>query len=69
MFPVLIVGGLYGGWFSPTEVAAIAVLYAFILEVFIHRAVKLSEIPDIAYSTGLITRHRLHPRHRGPAIV
>lgn len=55
MFPVLIVGGLYGGWFSPTEVAAIAVLYAFILEVFIHRAVKLSEIPDIAYSTGLIT--------------
>ena len=49
MFPVLIVGGLYGGWFSPTEVAAIAVLYAFILEVFIHRAVKLSGDPDIAY--------------------
>jgi C4-dicarboxylate transporter DctM subunit len=55
MFPVLIVGGLYGGYFSPTEVAAVAVLYAFILEVFIYRAVKLSDIPSIAYSTGLIT--------------
>ncbi len=55
MFPVLIVGGLYLGYFSPTEVAAIAVLYAFILEVFIYRAVKLSDIPSIAYSTGLIT--------------
>ncbi len=54
-FPVLIVGGLYGGYFSPTEVAAIAVLYAFVLEVFIYRAVKLSDIPSIAYSTGLIT--------------
>lgn len=55
MFPVLIIGGLYGGYFSPTEVAAIAVLYAFILEVFINRAVKLSDVPSIAYSTGLIT--------------
>lgn len=55
MFPVLIVGGLYLGYFSPTEVAAIAVLYAFILEVFIYRAVKLADIPSIAYSTGLIT--------------
>lgn len=55
VFPVLIIGGLYGGFFSPTEVAAIAVLYAFILEVFIHRAVRLSDIPSITYSTGLIT--------------
>lgn len=55
MFPVLIIGGLYGGYFSPTEVAAVAVLYAFILEVFIYRAVKFADIPDIAYSTGLIT--------------
>jgi tripartite ATP-independent transporter DctM subunit len=55
LFPVLIVGGLYGGYFSPTEVAAVAVLYAFVLEVFIYRAVKLADIPKIAYSTGLIT--------------
>jgi tripartite ATP-independent transporter DctM subunit len=54
-FPVIIVGGIYTGTFSPTEAAAISVLYAFILEVVIFRSVKLSEIPHIAMSTGLIT--------------
>jgi tripartite ATP-independent transporter DctM subunit len=49
------VGGIYTGTFSPTEAAAISVLYAFILEVIIFRSVKLSEIPQIAMSTGLIT--------------
>jgi C4-dicarboxylate transporter DctM subunit len=55
MFPVMIVGGLFTGLFSPTEVAAIAVVYALILEVGVHRAVALRDIPAIAYSTGLIT--------------
>ncbi|WP_437123658.1 TRAP transporter large permease [Rhodovibrio salinarum] len=54
-FPVIIVGGIYTGTFSPTEAAAISVLYAFILEVIIFRSVKLSDIPQIAMSTGLIT--------------
>ncbi|SDR71851.1 TRAP transporter, DctM subunit [Halopseudomonas sabulinigri] len=54
-FPLVVVGGIYGGIFSPTEAAAIAVLYALILEVIILRAVKLKEIWDVALSTGLIT--------------
>jgi C4-dicarboxylate transporter, DctM subunit len=54
-FPVIIVGGIYTGVFSPTEAASVSVLYAIILEVFIFRSVKLSELPDIALSTGLIT--------------
>lgn len=54
-FPLVVVGGIYGGIFSPTEAAAIAVLYALILEVVILRAVKLKEIWDVALSTGLIT--------------
>jgi C4-dicarboxylate transporter DctM subunit len=54
-FPVIIVGSLYGGFLSPTEVAAAAVLYAFILEVVIFRSVGLADIPRIAQSTGLIT--------------
>jgi C4-dicarboxylate transporter DctM subunit len=55
VFPVIIIGGIYSGIFSPTEAAAVSVLYALILEVFIFRAVRLMEIPDIARSTGLIT--------------
>ncbi len=54
-FPVIIIGGIYTGIFSPTEAAAISVLYALLLEVVIFRSVKIKEIPDIALSTGLIT--------------
>lgn len=54
-FPLVVVGGIYGGIFSPTEAAAIAVLYAVLLEVVILRSVKLTELWDVALSTGLIT--------------
>jgi len=54
-FPIIIVGGIYGGIFSPTEAAAACVLYAFILEVLVFRELTLSDIYDTAKSTGLIT--------------
>ncbi|WP_375056099.1 TRAP transporter large permease [Zobellella sp. DQSA1] len=54
-FPVIVVGGIYGGIFSPTEAAAVCVLYAFLLEFLIFRSLKFSEIYRIAKSTGLIT--------------
>lgn len=54
-FPVLIVGGIYGGVFSPTEAAAACVLYAFLLEFVIFRSLKLPDMFTIAKSTGLIT--------------
>ncbi|WP_100405292.1 TRAP transporter large permease [Bacillus solitudinis] len=54
-FPVIIIGGIYTGYFSPTEAAGISVLYALILEVLIFRSIKLKEVPTIALSTGLVT--------------
>jgi tripartite ATP-independent transporter DctM subunit len=54
-FPVIIIGGIYSGMFSPTEAAAVSVLYAVLLECIIFRAVKISELPDVALSTGVIT--------------
>lgn len=54
-FPIIIIGGIYKGVFSPTEAAGISVLYAFILEVIIYRSVKIKELPKIALSTGLVT--------------
>ena len=54
-FPVLIVGGIYGGIFSPTEAAAACVLYAVILEFVVFRSLKMADIYQIAKSTGLIT--------------
>jgi C4-dicarboxylate transporter DctM subunit len=54
-FPVIVIGGIYGGLFSPTEAAAMSVLYALVLEVLVFRAVEPREIPHIAVSTGLVT--------------
>jgi C4-dicarboxylate transporter DctM subunit len=54
-FPIIIVGGIYSGIFSPTEAAGISVLYAFILEVLIFKSIKIKEIPGVALSTGLVT--------------
>ncbi|CAM3526735.1 MULTISPECIES: TRAP transporter large permease [Halomonas] len=54
-FPVIIVGGIYGGVFSPTEAAAACVLYAILLEFVVFRSLKMHDIYAIAKSTGLIT--------------
>lgn len=54
-FPVIIVGGIYGGVFSPTEAAAACVLYALILELIVFRSLSAVDIYRIAKSTGLIT--------------
>jgi tripartite ATP-independent transporter DctM subunit len=54
-FPVIIIGGIYGGIFSPTEAASVSVLYALLLELVVFRSLKLTDIPQIALSTGLIT--------------
>ncbi|MBP5856736.1 TRAP transporter large permease [Marivibrio halodurans] len=54
-FPVIIVGGIYGGIFSPTEAAAACVLYALILEFLVFRSLTAGDIYRIAKSTGLIT--------------
>lgn len=37
MLPVVLLGGIYSGYFSPTEAAAVALLYALFIEVFVHR--------------------------------
>jgi len=54
-FPVLIVGGIYSGAFTPTEAAAFSVLYALILEVVIYKKLGLKDVIDSSLSTGLIT--------------
>ncbi len=54
-FPVIIIGGIYGGIFSPTEAAAACVFYAIVLELIIFRSLSLRDIYATAKSTGLIT--------------
>lgn len=54
-FPVIIIGGIYGGIFSPTEAAAACVLYALFLEMVVFRELDFAGLYDTAKSTGLIT--------------
>jgi C4-dicarboxylate transporter, DctM subunit len=54
-FPVIIVGGIYAGIFSPTEAAAVAVLYALILEMIVYRSLTVERMVDAFLQTGVIT--------------
>ena len=53
MFPILILGGIYGGIFNAVEASAISVIYAIVVEVWLHRALKLDDVPAIFGQTGI----------------
>ena len=52
---VIVLAGILGGAFSPTEAAAIAVLYAFFLGVVVYREIKLTAIPRICLQAAITT--------------
>jgi len=54
-FPLIILGGIFSGVFSPTEAAAAAVIYAIIVEAGIYRDLKMKEILEAALSAGVVT--------------
>ncbi len=43
----IVLGGIYGGIFTPTEAAAVAAVYAFFITVFIYKELKLREVPKV----------------------
>ena len=52
MTPVIIVGGIIGGLFTPTEASVVAVLYALVLGVFVYRALGFRQIPRVFYESA-----------------
>lgn len=53
--PVIILGGIYAGVFTATEAAAVAVLYALVVGIFIHKELKIREFPDILVRSAVTT--------------
>jgi len=51
MTPVIIIGGVVGGFVTPTEAAVVAVLYSFCVGLIIHRSIGLKEIQEVLYNT------------------
>ena len=50
--PVIILGGIYSGAFTATEAAAVAVVYIFVIDLFIYRRIGLSNYPKLLYDAG-----------------
>jgi len=55
LMPIIILGGILSGVFTPTEAAAIAVAYAFIVGLFVFKTVKLKDIPELLEQTARTT--------------
>ena len=55
MKPVIILGGIYGGAFTPTEAAGVAVFYSLFVGVFIYRELTLKKIINALRFTALLT--------------
>lgn len=53
--PVLILGGIYGGAFTPTEAAGVAVFYSLFVGVFIYRELTFKKLIDALRFTALLT--------------
>ncbi|WP_085992682.1 TRAP transporter large permease [Oceanobacillus senegalensis] len=55
LMPVVVLGGIYGGVFTPTEAAGVAVGYSALLGIFVYREIKWVKVPDIFKQTILIS--------------
>ena len=55
LVPVIILGGIYGGIFTPTEAAAVAVAYGLIVGLFVYRDLKAKDLYRIFGSAALTT--------------
>lgn len=53
MLPVIIFGGIFSGAFTANEAAVVACVYAFVVELFIHRSMKLSQVKEITVSSAV----------------
>ena len=55
MAPVIILGGILGGVFTPTEAAAVAVIYSFFVGKFVFREITWKDLPGILFQSGITT--------------
>lgn len=55
MTPVIIIGGIYGGIFTPTEAAAVAAVYGILVGLFIYKELKFRDFPQIIFQAVIGT--------------
>lgn len=52
LFPIILLGGIYSGFYSPTESAAVALIYALVIEFFVHREMTLAKYFNVVTETA-----------------
>lgn len=55
MTPVIIIGGIYAGIFTPTEAAAVAAAYGLAVGLFVYKELKLKDLPGLIYKAVIST--------------
>jgi C4-dicarboxylate transporter DctM subunit len=55
LLPVVVLGGIYGGVFTPTEAAAIAASYSMLLALVVYRSLTWRELPALLARSGLLS--------------
>ena len=53
LMPIIILGGIYGGIFTPTEAANVAVVYGLFVGLFVYKELKWSDIPEILKKSAI----------------
>ena len=57
LVPVIILGGIYSGIFTPTEAGAVAVVYAALIGIFVYGDISVKDLPEILASSAKDQRH------------
>ena len=57
---VIVIGGIYTGMFTPTEAAAIAAVYSFLISVFIYKDMKLRDVPKVLRNAAAMSSMLLY---------
>jgi len=55
LLPVVILGGMRAGWFTPTEASVVAVFYALVCGKYVYRTLRWGAVPDILARSALLT--------------
>lgn len=55
LMPVIMLGGIYSGLFTPTEAAAVAGAYALLISLFVYKTISLKDLPGILVETMITT--------------
>lgn len=53
LLPVIMIGGIYSGIFTPTEAAAVGCLYSLFVGLFIYKGFSIKDLPRVLYDSGL----------------